>query len=496
MSPRNKEVSRISGFCVQQIFENARGLLCRQAESDFQPKRFINETMTGITVMKKSIARFSLAAFVLLIYTASACAQKNEGSKPVVGNPEPPPTSSIIVSSTEDYLIGLNDVLSVKVEDAPEIDGLYRINSKGSFTLPAAGSIDARDKTVEQITDVITKRLKGGYLANPIVSIKVNQSNRRAFFIQGAVRRPGTYQIEGRVSLLKLITIAGGLTDEYSSTAFVMREKKPLEKTENGALIKNAAFTANDSANADYELIKINVSQLLKGDLEKNITIESGDIVNIPISELFFVAGEVNKPGSFSFKEGTTLQQAISLAGGLTEKSGATAFLMREKTQTDSDKKSVAVDEKPADSDADNFELVEIDVNKLMRGEINKNIIIKPRDFLTVTEAGVFFVAGEVKAPGAFPLTEGATVQRAISLAKGTNYEGNLKKAIIYRQTPTGERTEIPVDVAAIMKGETKDVELSTNDILIVPNSKSKVVTKSIFDVLLRSTPGMLLRGL
>jgi protein involved in polysaccharide export with SLBB domain len=42
--------------------------------------------------------------------------------------------------------------------------------------------------------------------------------------VQGAVRRAGLYQIEGQPSLLKLITIAGGLTENYGSTAFIIRE--------------------------------------------------------------------------------------------------------------------------------------------------------------------------------------------------------------------------------------------------------------------------------
>lgn len=440
--------------------------------------------------MKAENLSFLLKTFIFLIYTTAVVAQDTTDSKPVINDASPAANSRIVVSSDEDYIVGPNDVLIIKIENAPELSGIYKINAKGNFTLPIAGNIEAKDKTVEEITDFITKRLKGGYLVNPIVSIRVNQSNKRAFFIQGAVRNPGTYQIEGRVSLLKLITIAGGLTDEHGSTAFVMRERKSEVQIENPAL----SSSKNNSAN-DYELVKININQLLSGDLENNIRIESGDIVNIPVSELFFVAGEVNKPGSFSFKEGTTLQQAISLAGGLSEKSGATAFLMREKEDKNSQKNIADKKSKPDYTNEDDFELIEIDLHKLMRGEIGKTITLKPRDFIHITEAGVFYVAGEVKEPGSFPIREKTTVQRAISLAKGTNYEGNLKKAIIYRQNGNGERREIQVDIAAIMKGEAQDVELLSNDILIVPNSKSKALAKSVLDILTKSTPGALLRG-
>src|SRR5204863_2775518 len=95
------------------------------------------------------------------------------------------------------------------------------------FILPGFGEISAQKKTTDEVAKGISdKLLRGGYLVNPIVSVSVKQTNSRAFFIQGAVRRPGIYQIEGHPSLLKLITVAGGLEDNYGSTAFIIREKK------------------------------------------------------------------------------------------------------------------------------------------------------------------------------------------------------------------------------------------------------------------------------
>jgi polysaccharide export outer membrane protein len=77
---------------------------------------------------------------------------------------------------------------------------------------------------------------------------------------------------------------------------------------------------AEESPN--YELRSANINGLLRGRFEQDTFVEPGDIVNIPPSDVFFVAGEVNKPGSFVLKEGTTLRQAISLAQGTTMNAG------------------------------------------------------------------------------------------------------------------------------------------------------------------------------
>lgn len=244
--------------------------------------------------------------------------------------------SELVISPDEDYLIGASDVIEIKIEDAPELSGTFRLNAKGTVTLPTIGLLSAENKTTEALALMIADKLRGNYLMNPIVSVKVKQSNSRTFFIQGAVRRPGIYQIEGRPSLLKLITIAGGLADNYGSTAYIMRGKKQSKelvdtetetspadkKVEKAETLAPAIREDSDSVqnteekSVEYEVIKANINNLLRGNLEQNITIASGDIVHIPQADIFFVAGEVKSPGSFQLREGTTLRQAISLAQG------------------------------------------------------------------------------------------------------------------------------------------------------------------------------------
>ena len=86
------------------------------------------------------------------------------------------------------------------------------------------GPVTANGKTADELAGFIADSLSGRYLKNPRVTVTIAQMNSHTFFIQGAVNRPGAYQMEGRPSLLTLITLAGGLTENHGSTAFIIRE--------------------------------------------------------------------------------------------------------------------------------------------------------------------------------------------------------------------------------------------------------------------------------
>lgn len=253
----------------------------------------------------RSLRLIALSLVITALSNSSLIAgQEKQPSQP----PAASPASNILVSSDEDYHIGPRDVLDVQVEDAPELSGAFNVTARGSFLMPYLGRVTAVGKTPDEIARLITEGLRGRYLKDPRVSVAVKQYNSRSFFIQGAVRSPGVYQIENSASLLKLIILAGGLTDQHGSTAFIIREMKTTQDDQ-----ESGAEPAEK-----YEMLKININGLLRGHFDQNVTIEPGDIVNIPPTDVFFVAGEVTAPGSFPLKPGTTLRQAISLARGLT----------------------------------------------------------------------------------------------------------------------------------------------------------------------------------
>lgn len=243
----------------------------------------------------------------------------------------------VLIEVNEDYKIGSGDVLDIQIEDAPELSRQYRVNAAGTMQIPYIGTLNCLAATPETLAKTIEKSLKENeYLKNPNVTVTVRQYNSQTFFVHGEVRQPGVYQVEGRPSVLKLLSLAGGLTEKHGTAIFLLQpEIKPVAPAENSASLATANLNTlqqgrkissvekiSDEAetNADYDLVRINISDLLKGDPKNNPRVTTGAVIYIPESDIFFVGGEVVAPGSFQLKEGTTLRQAISLAKGLTPK--------------------------------------------------------------------------------------------------------------------------------------------------------------------------------
>lgn len=300
---------------------------------------------------------------VLLLLTSDfVIAQERRPSPSKPANQSSGDTSSpgVLVDSDEDFRIGISDVIEIKVEDAAQLNGTFRVPASGVIIMNYLKRINVLNKTTEEIEKMIADGLRGRYLKDPQVHVTVTQVNSRAFYIQGAVNRPGIYQIEGRTTLFKLINLAGGLKENCGSTAYILRETKEhtqeKESEPNSVLtetpkpqpvVANSSSAGNEQdppANEAYELFTVNISKFLKGQIPQNITILPGDFVTVPTADVFFVAGEVNQPGEFTLKEGTTLRQALSLAQGTTfEAAASRTIIVRENTSTNK-REEISVD--------------------------------------------------------------------------------------------------------------------------------------------------------
>jgi len=341
----------------------------------------------------------SFVAFAILILASfSGLAQTRQQpqiKQPTQSSGEFNTTPTIIVSPDQDYLIGPRDVIEIRVEDAPELSFTIPVNADGTFLMSYLGRITAQDKTPEALSREIADGLRGRYLKNPQVLVVVKQFNSRSFFITGAVQRPGVYQIEGRPSLFKLVTVAGGFKENYGSTAFIMREVKE----------KKPAAT-NDQPKMKQ------VSATLQNTPLRNTADQNAD--------------------SSSEETAEYITKTVNITG-------------------------------------------------MLRGIIEKNMYLEPGDYVNIPPADVFYVAGEVNAPGQFPLSEGTTLRQAMALAQGTTFNAAAGAGVIFRiDQATGRRDEIKVDIGAVMKNRKQDMPLQANDIVMVPNSKGKTIGNAI----------------
>lgn len=342
----------------------------------------------------QTFSRLAIVAVAILILASAAnfaqTRQQPQIKPPAQSTGDFNTTPTIIVAPGEDYRIGPRDVIEIRIEDAPELSFAIPVNADGTFLMSYLGRIKAQNKTPEELSREIADGLRGRYLKNPQVLVVVKQYNSRSFFISGAVQRPGVYQIEGRPSLFKLITVAGGLRENYGSTAFIMREikdKKP-ESPNDAPKLKQVSMTAQNAAD-----------------------------------------------------------QAAS----------------------------------PSEEESADYDVKTVNITGMLRGQIERNMYLEPGDFVNIPPADVFYVAGEVNAPGSFPLSEGTTLRQAMALAQGTTFNAATGNGVIFRtDLATGRRDEIKVDIGEVMKNKKPDMTLQANDIVMVPNSKGKTIGNAI----------------
>jgi polysaccharide export outer membrane protein len=135
-----------------------------------------------------------------------------------------------------------------------------------------------------------------------------------------------------------------------------------------------------------------------------------------------------------------------------------------------------------ADSaNAADYDLIRVNLSALYKGQFEQNLKLEPGDIINIPRADVFFVAGEVQAPGSFPLKDGTTLRQAISLAQGLTFKARSGDGTIFREEPeSGRRQEIKIDIGAVMNGKKEDIPILANDVIIIPNSRTKSVGGAI----------------
>ena len=187
-------------------------------------------------------------------------------------------------------------------------------------------------------------------------------------------------------------------------------------------------------------------------------------------SQSISVIGAVEKPGVLEVMGQRRLLDALALAGGLKEDSGQLLFLIRASL---TDERST---EKREDSAEKGPETLVIDLEELLiKGNLSLNLPLKHGDVINIPVSGKVYVGGNVKGPGGFPLRgKTVTVSQAIAMAGGLDDKANGSGTKIFRHGEGNEGGVISVDVNAIQKGESKDVYLRENDIIIVPRSDVK----------------------
>ena len=208
------------------------------------------------------------------------------------------------------------------------------------------------------------------------------------------------------------------------------------------------------------------------------------------------VIGAVEKPGLYQLPGPRTLIEVLSMAGGLLKRTngaaGRTVYITRKGDFGDLEM-APGMHQTAAHQ-------IEIDLKRLLYSRnVALNIQIKPFDVVSVSKAGIVYVAGEVKKPGGFLLDDRDTftVLEALALAEGLTANAAKKSARVIRRSDNGSLSETQVDVGKILNGKADDVVLAANDVLFIPNSRVKYVGKRTAESVVGTLSGLIVfRGL
>lgn len=110
-----------------------------------------------------------------------------------------------------EYTIGVGDKLSVRVFQVPDLsfDQLV-VDTSGDIQMPLIGAVRATGQTAGQLSTQIAERLSAQYLRNPQVTVTVTEAASQKITVDGAVTKPGVYEMRGSTSLLQAVAMAEG----------------------------------------------------------------------------------------------------------------------------------------------------------------------------------------------------------------------------------------------------------------------------------------------
>lgn len=111
----------------------------------------------------------------------------------------------------QDYKIGSNDLLDIKVFQAPELSQPVRVDPRGNISLPLIGTLRVEGLSQGQLEKQLAQKLGTTYLKDPQVTVFIQEFTSQRVTVEGAVKTAGVFPIKGDMTLVQAIALSGGL---------------------------------------------------------------------------------------------------------------------------------------------------------------------------------------------------------------------------------------------------------------------------------------------
>ena len=294
------------------------------------------------------------------------------------------------------------------------------ISQAGSFTEKALESGIKINRTVNGVKRVLHNVALDTLVQSDDVIIvperEVSKIEESLCYITGEVNRPGAYPCSTRMSILKLLTRAGGFAD------------KALE----------SGIEINRTVNGRKQVLKaVNKDTLL---VPEDVVVVPASVAKKPAKDaVCYITGEVSRPGAYPCFRNTSILKLLTRAGGFTDKALESG----------------------------------LEINRTVNGRkqvlkaVNKDTLLVPEDVVVVPASSakkesVCYITGQVNKPGAYPCSKNTTVLKMVSLA------GSF----------TGIAAESSIEINRMVRGTKQVLEdvdhdtlVQSEDVIVVPES-------------------------
>jgi len=225
------------------------------------------------------------------------------------------------------------DVIDVVVLGQPSLSADFVVDKDGGITYPLIGRVEVAGLSPDELAKKLQTLLGAGFLKRPEVSVRVKEYRSRPVLVLGEVARPGIFSLKGDRSLLTILGEAGGLTQNAGHEFVVARppegrESQAIEQFYSTPVVPGLADTTRPpdvdelppGALPGSDVFRASFRELMKGNADQNVILEGGDLVFVPRAAQIFVTGQAARPASFKYVDGMTVQDALQLAGGISDR--------------------------------------------------------------------------------------------------------------------------------------------------------------------------------
>jgi polysaccharide export outer membrane protein len=178
--------------------------------------------MAGIP-MFNTIFRLLAAAFMSL--AVAGCAAGGGGGKsnvPRITGEFAKPDNAAVAVAPESQRIGVNDRLTVSVFQVPDLSGEFQVDGAGNISMPLIGTVNAQGRTAGELAQFLQKKLGETYLRNPNVQVAIKEATAQTFTVDGSVKNPGVFPVQGPTTLMKAVASASGITEDADPSRVVV----------------------------------------------------------------------------------------------------------------------------------------------------------------------------------------------------------------------------------------------------------------------------------